>query len=146
MSSHAYTDTSSATMLAGLPTPSKTTLGAPNLFILDNLLQYICSNCTQMHKSTISKKMNLIYMAVDPSLYTHYFAGKAYPHDMYSFPDNVDEVPNFTTCTSNNKCAATKILHAILLKMQSNVINITPRLSTPSSASSQRHSSYSTSI
>jgi hypothetical protein len=49
-----------------------------------------------MHKSTISKKMNLLYVAVDPSLYTHYSAGKVYPHDMYPFSDNVDEVPNFT--------------------------------------------------
>jgi hypothetical protein len=95
MLSHAYTETSRATMHAGFPIPPEPTLGAPNLFILNNLLQYICK-CAQMHKSTISKKMNLLYVAVDPSLYTHYSAGKAYPQDMYPFPDNVDEVPNFT--------------------------------------------------
>ncbi len=29
--------------------------------------------------------MSLLNVAVDPSLYTHYFSGKAYPHDMYRF-------------------------------------------------------------
>ncbi len=95
MSSHAYAETSSATIRAGFPTPPEPTLGAPNLFILNNLLPYICKSA-QTHKSTISKKMNLIYVAVDPSLYTHYSAGKAYPQDMYPFPDNVNEVPNLT--------------------------------------------------
>jgi hypothetical protein len=101
MSSHAYAEISSATMHAGFSTPPILTLGAPNLFILNNLLQYICK-CAQTHKSSISKKMSLLYMAVDPSLYTHYSAGEAYLQDMYPFPDNVDEVPDFTSCTSNN--------------------------------------------
>ncbi len=67
MSSHTYTETSSATMRTGFPMHPKPTLGAPNHFILNNLIQYIYK-CTQMHKSTISKKMKLIYVAVDPSL------------------------------------------------------------------------------
>jgi hypothetical protein len=47
-----------------------------------------------MQKANISKKMNLLYMAVDPSLYTHsYSAGKAYPHAMYPFLDNAIERP-----------------------------------------------------
>jgi hypothetical protein len=70
MLSHAYAETFSATMHTGFPTPPKPTLGVPNLFILNNLLQYICK-CAQMHKSTITKKMILLYVAVDPSLYTH---------------------------------------------------------------------------
>jgi hypothetical protein len=35
---------------------------------------------------------------------------------MYPFPNNIDEVPNFTACTNNNECAAAKIIHTILLK------------------------------
>jgi hypothetical protein len=77
-----------------------------------------------MHKSTIFKKMNLLYVAADPSLYTHYSANKAYPHDMYPCPDNVNEVPNFTTYTNDYECAAAKILHAMLLKTQNNVVNM----------------------
>jgi hypothetical protein len=54
----------------------------------------------------------------------NYSAGEAYPQDMYPFPDNFDEVPNFTTCTNNNKCAAAKMLHTILLKTCSKVVNM----------------------
>ncbi len=110
-------------MCAGLPTPPEPTLGASNLFILNNLLHYICK-CAQTHKSTISKKVNLLYVAVDPSLYTHYFPCKVYPHDMYPFPNNIDEMPDFTVGTNNNKRAAAKITHVILLKTQNNVINM----------------------
>ena len=127
MSFHAYTETSSTIMHAGFLTPPKPTLVAPNLFILNNQLQYICK-CTQTHKSTISKKMNLLYSSVDPSLYTHYSASKAYLQDMYPFPDNVDEVPNFTARTNDNKRAATKFLHAILLKTCNDVVNMNAML------------------
>ena len=41
-------------MHVGFPTLPDATLGAPNLFILNDLLQYICK-CAQTHKSTISK-------------------------------------------------------------------------------------------
>jgi hypothetical protein len=47
---------------------------------------------------------------------------------MYSFPDNVDEVPDFTACTNDNKCAAAKILHMILLKMRNDVISMNAAL------------------
>jgi hypothetical protein len=127
MSAHAYAETSSATMHAGFSTPLEHTLGAPNLFILNNVLQYICK-CTQTHTSTISKKMNLLYVAVYPSLYTHYSAGEVYSQDMYPFPDNVDEVPDFTACTNNIKWAAAKILHTNLLKMRNNIINMNAAL------------------
>jgi hypothetical protein len=63
-----------------------------------------------MHKSTISKKISLLYVKVDPFLYTHYSASKAYPNAEYPFPDNVNEVPNFTACTNNNKHTAAKIM------------------------------------
>jgi hypothetical protein len=67
-------------------------------------------------------------MAVDPSLYTHYSAGKAYPQDMYPFPDNADEVPDLTACTNSNKRAATKKLHGILLKMRNDIVNMNAAL------------------
>jgi hypothetical protein len=127
MSSHAYAETSSANMCAGFPTPPEPTLGATNLFILNNQLQYICK-CAKTHKCTISKKINLLYMAVGPSLYAHYSAGKSYPQDMYSFPDNVNEMPNFTACTNDNEHAAAKILDTILLKMHNHVINMNAAL------------------
>jgi hypothetical protein len=102
-------------MRAGFTTPPEPKLGSPNLFILNNLLQYIC-NSAQMHKSTISKKMNLLYVAVDPALYTHFLVGKVYPAGQYPFPNDVNEVPYFTTCNNDNDCAAAKITHTIALK------------------------------
>jgi len=111
-------------MRAGFPTPPKPALGAPNLFILNDLLQHICK-CAQTHKSTISKKMNLLYVVVDPGLYTHYSAGEAYPINDYPFPAEVDEVPNFSACTND---ATAKITHAILLKTRNDVVNMNTAL------------------
>ncbi len=56
MSSHIHAETSSVTMHAGFPTSPEPTLGAPNLFIMNNFLQYICK-CAQAHKSTIGEPM-----------------------------------------------------------------------------------------
>ncbi len=144
MSSHAYTETSSATMCSGFPTPPKPKKGAPNLFILNDLLQYICK-CAQMHKSTTSKKMKLFYVTVDPSLYTHYSASKAYPQDMYPFPFNMDEVPDFTACINDNECTAPKFCTQFYLNCATMLSTWMPCLSTPSTASSWQHSSYFTS-
>jgi hypothetical protein len=72
--------------------------------------------------------MNLLYVAVDPSLCTHYSTGKAYPHEMYPFTNNIDEVPNFTTCTNDKERAAAKTTHVILLKTQNNSSNMNTML------------------
>jgi hypothetical protein len=127
MAMHTYAEMSSPTMRAGFPTPPEPTLGAHNLFILNYLLQYICK-CAQTHKSTISKKMNLLYVVVDPGLYTHYSAGEAYPTNNYPFSDKVDEVPNFSVCNNNNNRATPKMTHAMLLKTRNNVVNMNAAL------------------
>jgi hypothetical protein len=67
MSSTSYTETPAATMQTAFPAPPEATLGTPTLCVLNNLLHYMCK-CAQMHKSTISKKMNLLYVAVNPNL------------------------------------------------------------------------------
>ncbi len=72
--------------------------------------------------------MNLLYVMVDPSLYTHYSTGKAYQHAEYPFLDNIDKVPNFAACTNNNRRASAQITHVILLKTQNNVVNINAAL------------------
>jgi uncharacterized membrane protein YgcG len=68
--------------------------------------------------------MNLLYVAVDPALYTHYLAGKAYPTKQYPFPNDVDEVPNLSTGNNDKDRAAAKITHAIALQTQNNVVNM----------------------
>ena len=81
-----------------------------------------------MHKSTISKKMNLLYVAVDPGLYTHYSTDEAYPANDYPFPNDVDEVPDFNACNNDNDRAAAKITHTILLKTCNDIVNMNAAL------------------
>ncbi len=131
-----------ATMRAGFPTLPEPTLGAPNLFILNNLLQYICK-CTQMHKSPIIKKMNLLCMAVDPSLYTHTLPAKRIhmtcTHSLTMLIKCPISPPAPATTNALLQIFCTRSCSR--LKMTSSTCM--PHLSTPSSASSRWHSSYS---
>jgi hypothetical protein len=68
--------------------------------------------------------MNLLYVAVDPGLYTHYSAGEVYPSNDYPFPADVDEVPDFRECATDNDRAAAKITHPIPLKTRNDVVNM----------------------
>jgi hypothetical protein len=63
-------------MHLAFPTPPEPSLGTPKFFIINNLLQYLCK-CAQTHKFSISKKMNLLYVAIDLTLYEHYSGGEA---------------------------------------------------------------------
>ncbi len=65
---------------------------------------------------------------MDPGLYTHYSAGEAYLADVYPFPDDVDEVPDFSTCNNDTNRAAAKITHTILLKTRIDVVNMNAAL------------------
>jgi hypothetical protein len=69
-------------MRLAFPTPPKSSLGTPNLFFLNDLLQYLCK-CAQTHKSPISKKMNLLYVAINPTLYGHYSRAR---HTLFGRP------------------------------------------------------------
>jgi hypothetical protein len=72
--------------------------------------------------------MNLLYVAVDPGLYTHYSAGEAYPVADYPFPVDINEVPNFSACNNDNDCMTAKITHAILLKTRNDTVNMNAAL------------------
>ena len=95
--------------------------------ILNDLLQYMCK-CAQTHKSPISKKMNLFYIAIDDTLYAHYAGGNAYPDDNYSFPNEVADVPDYTGAVDVNTHAAIKTMHAMAQKRRNNVINMNTAL------------------
>ena len=92
-SSAAYMETPAATMRLAFPKPPDPSLGTPNLFVLNDLLQYMCK-CAQTHKSPISKRMNLLYVAIDNTLYAHYAGAEAYPDGDYHFPPKPDDVPS----------------------------------------------------
>jgi hypothetical protein len=84
--------------------------------------------CAQTHKSTISKKMNLLYVAVNPDLYKHYAGNKAYPNGDNPFPNEVPDVPNYTGAFDSNDCAAKKCTHRMALKKRNDVINMNAML------------------
>jgi hypothetical protein len=94
-SSAAYIETPAATMRSAFPKPPDPSLGTPNRFVLNDLLQYMCK-CAQTRKSPISKKMNLLYVAIDDTPYAHYAGGEAYPDADYPFPNEPNGVPDYT--------------------------------------------------
>jgi hypothetical protein len=114
-------------MRLAFPTPPESSLGTPNLFVLSNLLQYLCKYA-QTHKSPISKKMNLLYVAINPTLCGHYSGGKAYPDADYPCPTEVADVPNYSGCTDTNDRANVKVTHGMALKQHNNVINMNSTL------------------
>jgi hypothetical protein len=79
-------------MRLAFPKPPDPSLGTPNLFVLNDLLQYMCK-CAQTHKLPISKKMNLLYVAIDDTLYAHYAGAEAYPNNDYPFPPSPPTCP-----------------------------------------------------
>jgi hypothetical protein len=84
--------------------------------------------CAQTHKSTISKKMNLLYVVVNPDLYKHYAGNDAYPVDCYPFPSNVPNMPNYAGSINLNNCTAGKCTHGMALKKHNDVINMNAAL------------------
>ncbi len=126
-SSLSYAETPADNMRLAFPTSPAPSLGTPNLFVLNNLLQHLCK-CAQTHKSPISKKMNLLYIAVDPILYKHNLGGEAYPDADYPIPPEVADVPNYSGCTDTNDCANVKVTHGMALKQHNIVINMNTTL------------------
>ncbi len=102
-------------------------MGTPTLFVLNDLLQYMCK-CAQTHKSTISKKMNLLYVAVNPNLYKHYAGNKAYPDGDYPFPNEVPDMPNYTGTVNSNDHATKKCTHGMVLKKRNDIVNMNTML------------------
>ena len=114
-------------MYLAFPKPPDPSLGTPTLFVLNDLLQYMCK-CAQTHKSPISKKMNLLYVAFDPTLFAHHAGGEAYPINDYPFLPEVDDVPDYTGAIDSNERAAIKTMHAMAHKRRNDVINMNTAL------------------
>jgi hypothetical protein len=99
----ALTETSLTSMKAAFPTVLKPIYGFLMLASLINLM---------LHKKTpTSATMNMMFLAASPDLYS-YFMNKAYPSSHLPFPKEVDDVPDFSMRTSDNKCKSLKATHA----------------------------------
>ena len=128
MSASATTITSVTDMKAAFPAPTVNLniLHTPNLHNLVEVLIYL-ARCAQTHKSTISPNMNLLYVAVPPSVYAHY-TNEPYPENMYPNPPRPSDAPNFIGAADNNDRESQKIAHAIDVKRYTDVQNMNTAL------------------
>jgi hypothetical protein len=97
-------------MKAAFPTASEPIHGIPTLTSLMDLMMHVC-HCLQPQKTPASAIMNMLFLVASPDLFL-YFTSKAYPSSYFLFPQEVDDVPDFSMCTSNNKHESLKATHA----------------------------------
>ncbi len=96
------TETSLTSMKAAFPTAPTPIHGIPTLASLIDLMMHMC-HCSQTQKTPASATMNMLFLAASPDLYL-YFTNETYPSSYFPFPKEVDDVPDFSTCTSGNEC------------------------------------------
>jgi hypothetical protein len=106
----ALTETSLTSMKAAFPTASTPIHGIPTLVSLIDLMMHMC-HCSQTQKTPASATLNMLFLAVSPDLYS-YFTNETYPSSYFPFPKEVDDIPDFSACTSNNECKSLKGTHA----------------------------------
>jgi hypothetical protein len=88
---------------------------------------HVC-HCLQTQKTTASAIMNMLFLAASPVLYS-YFTNKTYPSSYFPFPKEVDDVPDFSACTSNNERKSLKAAHACNQKTQADIVTMNAALS-----------------
>jgi hypothetical protein len=123
----ALTETSLTSMKAAFPTAPTPILGIPTLASLIDLMMYMCC-CWQTQKTPASATMNMLYLAALPDLYS-YFTNKTYPSSYFPFPKEVDDVPDFSACTSNNEHESLKATHARDQKSRADIVTMNAALS-----------------
>jgi hypothetical protein len=96
----ALSETSLSSMKSAFPAAPDPIQGIPILVSLMDLMLHIC-HCSQTQKTPVSATMNMLFCAASPDLYS-FFAIDAYPTDYVPFPDEVDSVPDFSACNSDN--------------------------------------------
>ncbi len=104
------TETSLTSMKAAFRAAPDPIQGIPKLASLIDLMLHICC-CLQTQKTPTSDKMNMLFCAASPGLYS-FFTTEAYPASFFLFPLEVDAVPDFSICTSDNKCKTLKATNA----------------------------------
>jgi hypothetical protein len=106
----ALMETSLTSMKATFPTAPAPIHGIFTLASLINLMMHMCC-CLQIQKTPASATMNMLFLAASPDLYL-YFTNKAYPSSYFPFPKEVDDIPDFSTRTSDNERKSLKATHA----------------------------------
>jgi hypothetical protein len=114
-------------MKAAFPAAPDLIQGIPKLASLINLMLHMCC-CLQTQKTLASDKMNMLFCTASPGLYS-FFTTEAYPASFFLFPPEVDVVPNFSTCTSDNKRKILKATNACDQKTWADTITMNAALS-----------------
>jgi hypothetical protein len=121
------TETSLTSMKAAFPTALEPIQGIPTLGSLIDLMLHMC-RCAQAHKTPASTRMNMLFCAASPGLYS-FFNMEAYPASFFPFPTEVDTVPDFSGCTTDNVRETLKSTHALAHKMRADIITMNAALS-----------------
>jgi hypothetical protein len=121
------TETSLTSMKATFPAAPDPIQGIPKLASLIDLMLHMCC-CSQTQKTPASDKMNMLFCAASPGLYS-FFPTEAYAASFFPFPPEVDAVPNFSTCTSDNERETLKATSACNQKTQADIITMNAALS-----------------
>jgi hypothetical protein len=114
-------------MEAAFPTAPTPIHGIPTLASLINMMMHMC-HCFQTQKTPLSPTMNMLFLAASPDLFS-YFTHKTYPLSYFPFPKEVDDIPYFSVCTSNNKRKSLKATHACNQKTQMDIVTMNVVLS-----------------
>jgi hypothetical protein len=123
----ALTETSLTSMKAAFPTATTPIHGIPTLVSLINLMMHMC-RCLQTQKTPASATMNMLFLAASPDLQP-FFTNKTYPSSYFPFPKEVDDVPDFSACTSNNECKSLKATLARDQKTRVDIVTMNAALS-----------------
>ncbi len=107
----ALMETSLTSMQTAFPTAPEPVQGIPTLQSLIELMLHMC-RCAQTHKTSASKTMNMLFCAAAPDL-NAFFTKEAYPTSFFPFPTEVEEVPDFRSCTDDNQRETLKESHAL---------------------------------
>ncbi len=102
-------------MKAAFPAAPDPIQGIPTLASLVDLMLHIC-RCLQTQKTSASARMNMLFCAASPGLYS-FFTTKAYPANFFPFPVEIDAIPDFSACTTDNKCETLKATNTCDRKM-----------------------------
>jgi hypothetical protein len=113
-------------MRAAFPTATEPIQGIPTLASLINLMLHM-RRCAQTHKTPPSTRMNMLFCAASPGLYS-FFTTETYPASFFPFPTEVDAVPDFSGCTTDNKRETLKSTHALARKTHSGIVTMNAAL------------------
>ncbi len=97
----ALTKISLTSMKAAFPAALDPIQGIPTLASLIDLMIHMC-RCSQTQKTPASATMNMLFCAASPGLYS-FFMNRAYPTNYCAFLAEVDSIPDFSACNSDNE-------------------------------------------